>query len=124
MADYFVSYQQVVFDLIKKLLFELLKTKFCSRSAEKFGIISDNFWEHLWNKIIDACGEDEQNFVVYTTTLYSAMAYWCITSGFFLLNFIPYCQKFKNQPEKNLDWKKVAKVSLRFSFYRGRRKIF
>lgn len=94
------------------MFFRFNNDKLLLRSAEKFCIIRENFWEELWNKIIDVCGNDEESFVVYITTIYSTIVYWSFTGLFFLINFVPYCRKFKIQPDKKTDWNKVVKVSL------------
>lgn len=88
---------------------------FSNRTAQGLHIIESNFWSEVWNKFVDKCGDDEESFIVYTTTLYSIGLYWMFGTIFLLFNFIPSLKKFRHQEEKPIDVRKMFHV--RFNLF-------
>lgn len=69
------------------------------------------FWQHLWEMVIEICGDNEESLVVYKLTMFSAGIYWFCGLILYSLNFLAFFKRFKVQPNKIPDRRKVFKVS-------------
>ncbi|CAO1413341.1 unnamed protein product, partial [Diamesa tonsa] len=65
---------------------------------------TEEFWNNLWQSIVDKYGDDEFNFVVYVTSGYLLSFYWLFGGLFVLMDIFNKPQslrKYKTQPNKN-----------------------
>ncbi|XP_068220553.1 fatty acid hydroxylase domain-containing protein 2-like [Palaemon carinicauda] len=65
---------------------------------------SGNFWQHQWDKILDLCGHDEFNLLVYGPAIMSYCVYWGVGTLYLLLDVTSlhsFAKRYKMQPGTN-----------------------
>ncbi|XP_066989711.1 fatty acid hydroxylase domain-containing protein 2-like [Macrobrachium rosenbergii] len=82
---------------------------------------SGNFWQHQWDKILELCGHDEFNLIVYGPAILSYLVYWGVGSFYTLLDLTSlhkFARKYKMQPHTNepLQLREVLKTFVVVSF--------
>lgn len=85
------------------------------RHFQRFWGASGDFWQALWDRILDTVGEDPVTLLVYGSLFVTTFVYWFVGGIYTLLDIYnkpPAIMRYKIQPGMNepVDNKRLMKV--------------